>query len=150
MATKTKKTPAQEAAAQRRQQRRFLAKALSNPEVTDDMLKCMDPSTKHDWDLTNDYHVVPASTEGRRLTHIARDYVCNRCTKAKRENYVLTRREGQEILERRSLEYTGGIDIIPGAPRGVRPAEIVRAEQYRRSLEKALRVPKGTRLHASR
>lgn len=136
----------------RREQRRFLAKTLANPEISDEFLQCMDPSQGHDWELLNDFHIVPASTVGRRLTHIARDYQCGRCTKVKTETYVHTKRDGVEVLDRVSLKYNRieGFDQWRGIPRGVKPSEIVHAEQYRRAMEKAVGAARGQKAVAER
>lgn len=136
-------------------QARFVAKSLK--DLNDKFLQCRDPSTKHKWEILNDFHVVPASTTGRKVTHVARDFVCERCSQpdsptVKRENYILTNRNGVERLERVGapvITYTEGY-LMPGVPRGVKPAEIVRAEQYRRALSRAVGAAKGQRATAER
>ena len=136
-------------------QAKFTQRALAHLE--DKFLQCRDPSTKHKWEILNDYHVVPAATAGRKVTHVARDFICERCSTkdsptVKREKYILVNRNGVERLERVGapvIDYTEGY-LIPGVPRGVKPAEIVRAEQYRRSLERAVGAAKGQRAAAER
>lgn len=136
-------------------QAKFTQRALANLE--DKFLQCRDPSTKHKWEILNDFHVVPASTTGRKITHVARSYICERCSQpdsptVKTETYIVVNRNGVERLERVGaprIDYTEGY-LIPGVPRGVKPAEIVRAEQYRRSIEKAVKAHKGQRATAER
>lgn len=139
----------------KKDQEKFLVRSLSH--LDDDVLACRDPSTKHRWDLLNDYHVVPASTAGRKTTRVARTFICSRCSKpdsptTKTEHYILINRAGVERLERIGaprIDYSDGY-LIPGVPRGVKPAEIVRAEQYRRALHKAVGAAKSHRAVAER
>lgn len=141
--------------ATKKDQEKFLVRSLSH--LDDSVLQCRDPSTKHRWDILNDFHVIPATVVGRKVMHIARDYICTRCSKpdsptTKREVYILVNRGGVERLERigvPGIKYSDGY-LIPGVPRGVKPAEIVRAEQYRRALHKAVGAAKGQRAAAER
>lgn len=135
-------------------QSKFTQKSVKH--LDDKFLQCRDPSTRHKWELLNDYHVVPASTTGRKTTRIKRTFICERCSKpndptTKDEYYILVNRNGVERLERISvaINYTDGYQI-PGVPRGVKPAEIIRAEQYRRALAKAVKASKGQRATAER
>lgn len=134
---------------------KFTQRSIAHLE--DRFLQCRDPSTKHKWEILNDFHVVPASTTGRKVTHVARDFICERCSTkdsptVKRESYIVVNRGGVERLERVGvprIDYTEGY-LIPGVPRGVKPAEIVRAEQYRRALERAVKSSRGQRSSAER
>lgn len=134
--------------ATKQHQERFVAKSLTH--LDDNFLDCRDPSTGHKWERLEDFHVVPATTEGRRTTHVARKFQCERCTVVKTERYIIVKR-GIERLERigTAWDYPEGY-LMPGVPRGVKPAEIVRAEQYRRSLERAVKAHKGQRAAAER
>lgn len=136
-------------------QAKFTQKSIKH--LGDKFLQCRDPSTKHKWEILNDYHVVPAATVGRKTTHIARDFICERCSQPnsptiKHERYILVNRNGVERLERvgkPNIVYTEGY-LIPGVPRGVKPAEIIHAEQYRRALSKAVGAKRGQRATAER
>lgn len=122
-------------------------------DLPSNFLDCRDPSTGHTWRKIENFHVVPASTErgGARSTHVARKFQCDVCATVKIERYIVVRRLGSERLERIALvmEYPEGY-LLPGVPRGVKPAEIVRAEQYRRALETAVGTAAGERLHDPR
>jgi len=124
-------------------QKANVSKKMSKGLTTlpDKFLDCRDPSTGHDWKRTENFHVVPASSEksGPRTTHVARKFDCRRCGCVKTERYIIVRRQGTERLERIALDmdYPEGY-LMPGIPRGVKPAEIVRAEQYRRALEQVV------------
>ena len=136
------------------EQAKFLVRSLSH--LDDQFLDCRDPSLGHDWKKIEDFHVVPATTTGRKTTHVARKFQCKRCSRPnsptiKTERYIVVRREGAERLERISvgIEYVEGY-LLPGVPRGVKPAEIVRAEQYRRAMERAVKAKRGQRATAER
>jgi hypothetical protein len=134
---------------ERATQRRFMAKRLRTLEAK--YLDCRDPSTGHNWKRLENFHVVPASTEGKRAIHVARKFQCERCTTVKREIYIVVRRDNSDVLERvgMDMDYPTGY-LMPGVPRGVKRAEIVRAEQYRRALEKAVGAKRGERVTAAR
>jgi hypothetical protein len=118
-------------------QERFLAKSLAN--LPDEFLICRDPSIGHDWKETEGLHVAPQTTVGRAVTCIRRSAECARCTTTKIERFVLMKSQGVERLEKTGTDvrYPEGYQL-PGVPRGVKPAGIVRAEQYRRVLGKAV------------
>jgi hypothetical protein len=131
-------------------QEKFLARSLT--ALPDKYLDCRDPSTGHDWKLLEDYHVTPLKTVGRRVICIQRKFQCDRCSAVKTERYTQGSHNGVARLERLgvpSIDYPEGYQI-PGVPRGVKPAEVVRAEQYRRSLEKAVKAKRGQRATAER
>lgn len=136
-------------------QAKFTQKSVAH--LSDKFLQCRDPSTRHKWELLNDYHVVPASTTGRKTTRIRRTFICERCSTkdsptTKDEFFILVNRNGVERLERignATINYTDGYQI-PGVPRGVKPAEIIRAEQYRRAISKAVKATRGQRATAER
>lgn len=121
-----------------------MAALVSNLEkLPDNMLQCK--SMLHAWAVENDYHVETVVYEGRRrIQHIARLLVCMRgCGTFRKSTYIIGK-NGLEKLSQ-SYTYTNPAYKMPGLPRGVKPGDVVRNEEYSRTLTKAAKrlVKKG-------
>ena len=104
---------------------------------------------RHAWAVLNDFH-VPASTPGQKAVtlQIQRELVCMRCETVRYESYERTR-DGRLDKVAQGYGYPEGYQI-PGVPRGVKPQQIIQAEQYRRAMEKAAGAARGQRETAER
>lgn len=127
------------------------AKATAEVEVkikgmSDTFLDCRDPGLRHAWVRENDFHVIKMASAGRRkIEALGRTEVCGRCGTVKNERFVVEKTGIEKIGQ--SYDYPQGY-LMPGIPRGVTPSVIVYQEQYRRTMERVARAPRGAREHA--
>lgn len=93
---------------------------------------------RHGWVIRTDYHVVPHMEGNSRVLHIVRELECIRCGTVRHESYVQNKWGGIEKLGQH-YSYPVGYQI-KGVPRGVKPAEMIRAESFRRAMESVPRT----------
>lgn len=116
------------AASIREQQRTALRKRLR--EQADEFLACRD--LRHAWETTSPFYTVtPAIDANARDTRIVRDLVCTRCGTIRRDSFQNTK-HGLEKFGT-SYGYPDGYQM-EGMVRGVKPAALIREEEYRRVL----------------
>jgi hypothetical protein len=100
-------------------------------DVPEEFLECRD--LRHKWSVVDDFHVVEEAAEGR---YVQRRMHCIRCTTIKTEKYLLKMdRWGITRLESIGTGYAYPEHYaIPEMARADRAREILRGEQFRRSL----------------
>jgi hypothetical protein len=86
---------------------------------------------RHAWTVSEDFHVSMVRPDGSP-GEAKRTLLCARCGSRRQEVYTVSIRWGL-TKETQWYEYTEGYQL-KGVPRGVKPAEILRQEQYRRAL----------------
>lgn len=108
-----------------------LAAALT--ELPENWLMCRD--MRHAWTVSEDFHVE--KNKGATVQTIKRVVSCLRC-ETKRVEFYTPNRLG---LEKISQHYTYPENYqFKGVPRGIKPSWIIQAEQYRRTMEKAIQA----------
>lgn len=103
---------------------------------------------RHAWAVLNDFHVPASSGVAKGLLQIQRELVCMRCETVRYESYERTR-DGRLDKVSQGYTYPDGYQI-PGVPRGVKPQQIIQAEQYRRSMERVAGAARGQTEKAER
>ena len=115
-----------------------LAKALT--ELPEAWVQCRD--LMHAWQVQDDFHVIPPANSRRKQLEIARTLVCGRCETVRKEVFVQEKFGLAKVAQ--SYGYPENYQI-PGVPRGMKPKQIVQAEQYRRTMEKIAMSHRGRR-----
>lgn len=100
--------------------------------LPEEFLDCRDPGLRHQWHKTKDFHVIAVEKIGTRVANLGREETCLRCGTVKREKFAV----GKSVIVKvsQTYDYPEGY-TISGVPRGVKRAEVVWSENYRRAME---------------
>jgi hypothetical protein len=116
-------------------------------EVPDEELACRDPGLAHQWNLTENYHVIQARYRNVSMSMIARDSECQRCGKTKQERWLIGK---GDLLHKTGNHYSPYTVQMHGFSRGRLRGATVWTAGYRKALqaaaeEAAAADPKPTR-----
>lgn len=115
------------------------AVAAALHELPETFIQCRD--VRHAWAVSEDFY-VHATGEHKTIQEVRRELVCMRCNTGRVEIYHPTRYMGLEKVKQFYV-YAEGYQL-KRVPRGVKPQQILHAEQYRRAMERlATQTKKG-------
>jgi hypothetical protein len=114
-------------------------------EVPDHELACRDPGLAHQWNLSENYHVIRARFKGTAMQMIARDSSCGRCGKVKQERWVIG---ANDILTKVSNLYSRYEVPMTGFSRGKLRANAVWTAGYRKAMQEAAKKARRGQMRA--